>query len=189
MLEALSAEHAASAALAAADAESRRRYGVSEMQAFLRALGELEQRLQAGAGPRELVTHLRQAVDPVAAARAEAGAREALERSRSVCATGWCWPPTYALAILPSCCATCAKRSTSCRTCCRSCAPCTRAHPACAATLQWLDHEPAQLEALVADEALRRLVRENSLLASFGGAALAQAAGAPWRRASANCSR
>ncbi len=176
MLEALSAEHAASAALAAADAESRRRYGVSEMQAFLRALGELEQRLQAGAGPRELVTHLRQAVDPVAAARAEAGAREALEKLAQRVRDGLVLAADVRLGDI----AELLRDLREALDELPDLLPLLRAvhagDPACAATLQWLDHEPAQLEALVADEALRRLVRENPLLASFGGAALAQAA-------------
>lgn len=176
VLEALAAEHAASAALAAADADSRRRYGVSEMQAFLRALGELEQRLQSGAGPRELVAHLRQAVDPVAAARAEAGAREALEKLAQRVGDGLVLAADARLGDI----AELLRDLREALDDLPDLLPLLRAvhagDPACAATLQWLDHAPAQLEALVADEALRRLARENPLLARFGGAALAQAA-------------
>ncbi|SPA44181.1 AAA domain-containing protein [Cupriavidus taiwanensis] len=176
VLEALAAEHAASAALAAADADSRRRYGVSEMQAFLRALGELEQRLQSGAGPRELVAHLRQAVDPVAAARAEAGAREALEKLAQRVRDGLALAADARLGDI----AELLRDLREALDDLPDLLPLLRAvhagDPACAAALQWIDHAPAQLEALVADEALRRLTRANPVLARSGGAALAQAA-------------
>jgi len=182
VLEALAAEHAACAALAAADADSRRRYGVSEMQAFLRALNELEQRLQSGAGPRELVAHLRQAVDPVAAARAEAGAREALEKLAQRVRDGLALAGDARLGDI----AELLRDLREALDELPDLLPLLRAvhagDSACAATLQWLDHAPAQLEALVADEALRRLARENPVLARCGGAALAQAARAVAQR-------
>ncbi len=48
--------------------------------------------------------------------------------------------------------------------------------PACAASLQRIDLPPAHFDALIVDEAIKRLEREHPLLAQLGGAALAQAA-------------
>ncbi len=79
VLVALAEEHAA-AALATKQAESRKQYGVADMSAFLDALAVWEQRLQAGAEARHVMAHLKQAIDPVAAARMEAGARDALDK-------------------------------------------------------------------------------------------------------------
>ncbi|WP_454692654.1 AAA domain-containing protein [Achromobacter aloeverae] len=176
VLEQLAAEHAAASALAAADADSRKRYGVGEMQAFLRALADLEQRLQSGGGPRELVAYLRQAIDPVAAARAQAGARDALDKLDQRVGEGLALDADARLADI-------AEGLRDLREALDDLPdmlPLLRAvhagAPACAATLQRIDHAPAQLDALVADEALRRLERENPVLARFNGAALAQAA-------------
>ncbi|MFP3686105.1 hypothetical protein SB847_20570, partial [Bacillus sp. SIMBA_026] len=80
VLEQLATEQAAAAALNAADVDCRKRYGVNEMAAFLRALAELEARLASDGELRERIAHLRQAVDPLAALRIDAGAREALDK-------------------------------------------------------------------------------------------------------------
>lgn len=176
VVEALVAEHAASAALSAADADSRRRYGVSEMQAFLRALAELEQRLQSAGGPRELVAHLRQAVDPAAAARAQAGARAALDKLALRVRDGLTLAADTRLGDIAELLRDLREALDDLPDLLPLLRAVHAADPAYAATLQWLDHAPAQLEALVADEALRRLERESPALAGFSGAALAQAA-------------
>ncbi|KJK24749.1 DNA helicase [Burkholderiaceae bacterium 16] len=176
VLQALAAEHAASAALAASDADSRQRFGVSAMQDFLRALAELEQRLQAASGPRELVAHLRQAVDPAATARAQAGAREALDKLTLRVRDGLTLAPDARLGDIAELLRDLREALDDLPDLLPLLRAVHAADPACAATLQLLDHEPAQLEALVADEALRRLERESPALAHFSGAALAQAA-------------
>lgn len=176
VLEALAGEQAAEAALTAWDSDNRSRYGVTDMQAFLRAFAELEQRLQSGGGPIALVRHLRDAADPVASARAEAGAHDALDKLAAILRddleldAGARLGETAellrdlreSLDELPDM------------------LPLLRAlhagDAACARTLQRLNHAPPVLEALVADEALRRAERAHPALARFGGAGLAQAA-------------
>lgn len=129
VLEALAAEHAAIAALTAADAACRQRYGVAEMQSFLRSLAELEQRMQSGNGPRALIAHLRNAVDPIASAHAEASMGDTLGKLTTRVHDNLALPASAPWAPSPNCCATCAKPWTTCPTCCRCCAPCTAPAP------------------------------------------------------------
>jgi predicted DNA-binding WGR domain protein len=174
VLQALAAEHKASAAMSEAEADCRRRYGVDDMNAFLRALGELNTRLAAQSGLRMLIAHLRNAVDPVATALAQAHAREALDKLASRIGDGMSLAADTRLADI-------AEHARDLREALDDLPdllPLLRAvhaaDPAYAAALQMIDHAPAQFEALVADEALRRLERTNPTLARFNGAALAQ---------------
>lgn len=80
VLRALSAEQAAAAAVEAEQSTGRSRYGVSRLQDLIQALEQLRQRLATSASTRTLVEHVRGAVDPVAAARDEAGAQEPLDK-------------------------------------------------------------------------------------------------------------
>ncbi|MBD8528475.1 MULTISPECIES: AAA domain-containing protein [unclassified Massilia] len=176
VLAALAAEQQAAGALDAAEADSRQRYGVDDMNAFLRALGELEARLQAGAGPQALVAWLRAAADPIAAAALLARAAPVIERLAGLTHDTLDLAPAAPLGeiaellrdlreglddlpdLLP---------------------PLRAVHagdPACAMALRRLDHSPEEFDALLADEALRRAERAAPVLQAFGGAALAQAA-------------
>ena len=177
-LQALATEHAADSAVAEAEESSRKRYGVPAMQPFLLALADLQQRTSTTGITFQLVAHLRQAADPVAAAQAEAAARE----------------PLYALAQ-------CSREAIRLdhRTTLEDVAELMRdlresldelpdllpllrsvraADPAYAAALQDLALPPESLEALVAGEALKRLLRESPELSGFDGTALTRAAGA-----------
>ncbi|MCX4164348.1 MULTISPECIES: AAA domain-containing protein [Paraburkholderia] len=176
VLEALAAEHVASAAMNEVDGECRRRYGVSDMSAFLNALGELKVRLESDNGLRVLVAHLRDAVDPVATALAETRSREVLDKLAARVGDGLTLTTEARLADI-------AEYSRDLREALDDLPdllPLLRAvhaaDPAYAVALQTIDQPPAQLEALVVDEALRRLERGNPVLAGFNGAALAQTA-------------
>lgn len=176
VLETLSAEHAAIAAVTETDVQSRERYGVNDMHEFLQALAALQGRLRPGLSVHALITHLRQAVDPVRAAQAEAENRTGLGKlaQRAGTELGLFADTTLgdlaeqvrelreALDDLPDL------------------LPLLRAvqsgNPACAATLRRLDLSVLQLDALIADEALLRLERKDTGLAEFSGAALAQVA-------------
>ena len=176
VLEALATEHAASAAMSAADADCRRRYGVSDMSAFLNALGELKVRLESDSGLRALVAHLRHAVDPVETSLAEARSCGMLDKLAARVCDGTTLTTGARLADI-------AEHLRDLREALDDLPdllPLLRAvhaaDPTYAVALQMIDHAPAQIEALVADETLRRLERGNPVLARFNGAALAQTA-------------
>lgn len=176
VLENLAAEHEAIATLAATDSAGRKQYGVADFQAFMRALDELMQRLQSGSGPRVLIEHLKRTPDPIAAARAAAGMRERLDQLARYATESLTLDGDFrlgemaeqlrdlreALADLPDL------------------LPLLRAvhaaDPAYAWALQRIDQAPCDMEAMILDEALRRLERESPVLAKFGGAGLAQSA-------------
>jgi predicted DNA-binding WGR domain protein len=176
VLEALAAEHAASAALAAMDNENRKRYGVPDMQAFMRAANDLQAKLRAGTGPRTLIAHLRHAVDAMTAARAQAGARETLEKLAARVREGLALEPDARLGEI-------AELLRDVREALEDLPdllPLLRAaycgDTACAEALRRLALSPPQFDALIADEALRRLERNHPALTQFGGAGLARAA-------------
>lgn len=181
VLEQLAAEQAAAATLDSADVECRKRYGVSEMGAFLRALAELEARLASDDDLRERIAHLRRAVDPLSAARVEAGAREALDKLAGRIRENLVMSDDASLGDIAESLRDLREGLDDLPDLLPLLRAVHAADPAYAATLQSVDHAPAELEALIADEALRRLERENPVLARFGGAALAQAARAAAR--------
>ncbi|KUY84745.1 DNA helicase [Burkholderia cepacia] len=181
VLEQLAAEQAAAAALDSADVECRKRYGVSEMGAFLRALAELEARLASDDDLRERIAHLRRAVDPLSAARVEAGAREALDKLAGRIRENLVMSDDASLGDIAESLRDLREGLDDLPDLLPLLRAVHAADPAYAATLQSVAHAPAELEALIADEALRRLERENPVLARFGGAALAQAARAAAR--------
>jgi len=180
VLEQLAAEHAAAAALAQAEDEARRRYDVADLDALLSALAELERRLQgdpAGHAPlAALLGRLRQSGDPLASARAAAAAGPALERLGALAAADLALDDGATPAAL----AELLRDLREALDELPDMLPLLRAvqagDPACALALRRLDLAPAAIDAAVAHEALRRMEREHPILASFGGAALAQAA-------------
>ena len=176
VLNALAAEHAATAALAATDAQSRQRYGVGDMHAFVSALAELEQRLQKSDGLRDLVGYLRGSADPVAAAREQASAQNALDKLARHVGVDLAVNPDTRLGELAELLRDLRETLDDLPDLLPLLRSVHAGDPAYAAALQALDYPPVQLDALVADEALRRLERESPTLARFSGAALTQAA-------------
>ena len=176
VLENLVAEHAAAAALDQAAAALGRQYDVPDARAFLDALEQLAQQLRTGHGPRALVAALRAHPDAQEAARAAAGAGQPLAALRALL------EPELALAddVGLDRIAELLRDLREALDDLPDLLPMLRAlhagDPAVARMLQQLDYAPEQLDALVADEALRRAERDNPVLAHFGGAALAQAA-------------
>lgn len=176
VLEKLAAEHAATAALAATETSSGKHYGVEDIQAFLTALAEFTQRLQSGKGPSRLIEYLNQSEDAVAAAREIAGAKLALDQLALHAHEAMVLVSGIQLGEM-------AESVRDLREALEDLPdflPILRvvhtADSAYAETLQCLNHAPSHLEALIVDEALRRLERENPALAKFGGAGLAQSA-------------
>ncbi|GAA5161773.1 AAA domain-containing protein [Viridibacterium curvum] len=176
VLDALAAEHAATSALRSAEAAARKHYGVADMQGFLQALGELTQRLQSGGALRTMIDQLTRSADPVGATRAVASAKESLRQLAAQASESLVLDTGVRLGDI-------AEQMRDLREALDDLPdllPLLRAvhaaDPACAMALQRLDHAPALLDALIADEALRRLERESPVLARFGGAGLAQSA-------------
>jgi predicted DNA-binding WGR domain protein len=176
ILEQLADEQAAAAALALDDTALRQRYGVPDMPAFLAALTGLAQQLQQGAGPRAVIASLRASADPVRAAQAAAAARAPLEALQEVVTANLDLAPDTSLDRI----AEVLRDLREALDDLPDCLPLLRAlhagDPALARTLQQVDLAPEPLDALVVDEALRRMERASPVLAQFGGAALAQAA-------------
>jgi predicted DNA-binding WGR domain protein len=176
VLESLAAEQAAAATFGNANAALGQRYGVPDMRPFLHALEQLAQQLRAGAGPRALIASLRAHPDPLGAARAAAAACQPLDALRALLAPELTLAPDASLDQI----AEVLRDLREALDDLPDLLPMLRAlhagDPAVARALQQLDHAPEQLDALVADEALRRATRDNPVLAHFGGAALAQAA-------------
>jgi predicted DNA-binding WGR domain protein len=174
VLEALVAEQQADAALETLAVEARRRYDVTDLQAFLQALATLEGRLAGDDALRALVVQLRAAPDPAAAVRAGAGATAPLDtllRSTERLAG---LAPEITLSALGELLRDLREALDELP----DALPLLRAvhggDPACAALLTTANLAPPALEALVADEALRRLERAYPVLARVGGATLAQ---------------
>ncbi len=175
VLEALAAEHAAQADLTAFAATSQQQYGVSDMPAFLHALDELEQRLAKPDGPSALVARLRQSADAVAAARAEAASRQALASLARSVGQDLALDAGMRLGELAELLRDLREALDDLPDMLPLLRAVHSADPACTQVLQGLDHAPQGLDALVADEAFRRILRADTVLAGFNGAALAQA--------------
>jgi predicted DNA-binding WGR domain protein len=80
VLRALAAEQAAAAAVEAEQSAGLQRYGVPRLQDLIQAVEQLRQRFATSATTRQLVDHLRAAVDPLASARTHSNAREPLDK-------------------------------------------------------------------------------------------------------------
>lgn len=178
VLEALDAEHAAVAACEMAEVAGQVQFAVPDLAAFRDAHARLEERLPADVSLQNVVNWVRQSDDAPARAALLAGIRGGLrnlcEQVRGRLEQGVQMTPGQldtllrdlleALEDLPDA------------------LPLLRAlhagDTACCHTLRQIAALPASLDALVADEALQRLVREYPVLHKFGGAALSRSAAA-----------
>lgn len=176
VLQALAAEHAAVAALDAVDAASRSRYGVSSMRAFLEALTQCRQRLATSAELRALVTHLRQAVDPLAAARAEAQAVEPLTKLAQRITTNIELSDVLSLDQVAELLRDLREVLEDLPDLLPLLRAVQAADPAVRTALRTLPGPWEGMESAIADEALRRIEREAPQLARFDGVQLATAA-------------
>jgi predicted DNA-binding WGR domain protein len=176
VLERLQAEHCAAAALAAADQEGCRRYRVTSMQAFIDELAALALRLQSPGGPSALVEHLRRAPDPRGVVQAQAGACEPLSRLAGLLRKHLLIGDGASLGRIAETMRDLRESLDDLPDLLPLLRAVHAAGPAYAAAVLQVDAAPDALEALVADEAMRRLERGNALLAANGGAILAQAA-------------
>jgi hypothetical protein len=171
----LKAEHEALSRLAATEEEARQRYGASDMQQFLQTLEALRNRMNTPAGLQALVDHLRRAGDPAALVMSLAGAHDDVQALAAVVDSTLSAPDQWnleqtgelfrdlreALEDLPDL------------------LPLLQAvhdaDTAYAATVLGVHADPLALEALVADEAWRRLGRAHPVLERFSGTDLALA--------------
>jgi predicted DNA-binding WGR domain protein/very-short-patch-repair endonuclease len=175
VLTQLKAEHEALSRLAATEEEARQRYGASDMQQFLETLEALRNRMNTPAGLQALVDHLRRAGDPAALVMSLAGAHDDVQALAAVVDSTLSAPDQWnleqtgelfrdlreALEDLPDL------------------LPLLQAvhdaDTAYAATVLGVHADPLALEALVADEAWRRLGRAHPVLERFSGTDLALA--------------
>jgi predicted DNA-binding WGR domain protein len=176
ILEQLAAEHSALAAVKEADEESCGYYGVGSMRSFLQDVALLEQRLGSADGIGELVSHLRRAPDALAAARLEASFLIMLDQLAQLTSETLALDEELSLGSMAELVRDLREALDDLPDLLPVLRSVHQGDAACAGLLQKLDCIPAQLEALVADEAMRKLERETPILARFGGVALAQAA-------------
>ncbi len=176
VLQSLAAEQAATVALAEADASTCRQFGVQSMRGLLDAVTQLRER-QASSGPmRAMLDHLRAALDPVTAARNEAVAAEPLRKLGQRLDENVEGEPALSLAQVGELLRDLREGLEELP----DLLPLLRAvhagDAAVSAALRQLPLPALQIEAVVADEALRHLERAHPELARFDGAALAVAA-------------
>ncbi|WP_230970090.1 AAA domain-containing protein [Nitrogeniibacter aestuarii] len=176
VLETLAAEHAAIEAQDALAAESARRYGVADVQAFVDTAAELVDQLGHQGAPRRLVDGLRQTPDPVAAARVASASLDALETLARTVAEALSLRAGGTLQEIDEL----GRDLREVLDDVPDMLPLLRAvhetDPAFVATVQTLEAAPDVLDALILDENLKRMERSHPVLAQFGGAALAQSA-------------
>ena len=184
VLQTLVVEQQAQSALDTVGASICKHYSVGEFQPFVEAFKAIEQQLRVSNGPRVPIDQLRTVADPVSTARQLAGASSTLAELAALIEPALAVHSNIQLGDL-------AELLRDVRESLEDLPellPLLRAvhagDKACVAMLQQLDYAPPELEALVSDEALRRLEREQPILARFGGSALAQAA-----RTVAQCQR
>ena len=175
VVQALADEQAAAQRIDDAEAVARTRYGVADIQAFLTAATTLRERLPTDPVLRRLVAHLKQSPDPVAAARREASARDALNALAA-----------HARDVVDASADTLGTLAELLRDLRESMddlpdlLPLLRAVHGADAAVGWalrtLPGTPDATEAAIAAEALRRAERESPELARFDGVALARCA-------------
>ncbi|MEL1263236.1 AAA domain-containing protein [Pseudoxanthomonas putridarboris] len=174
VLLALAEEHAAAAAVAESDLAGRKRYGVPDMQGFLRALSELRQRTAAPGATRALLDHLGRSADAIAAAQGEAAAGEPLEKLARRIRDDLSFSGTATLGDIAELLRDLREGLDDLPDLLPLLRAVHAADPAYAAALRELPYAPEPMEALVAGEALKRLEREAPELARFDGVALAR---------------
>ncbi len=176
VLRTLAVEHAATAAVEEMDASNRTRFGVTDMAGFLAALEELQLRMQTSDASRCLVHHLRQAGDPVVSARAEAVTLDALEALAQQAGQGLRLGPHARLGELGELMRDLRENLDDLPDLLPLLRAVHGADAAYASAILELPHAPGELDALVAEEALKRFEREAPETTRFDGAALARTA-------------
>lgn len=176
LLTALQMEHQAVAAVAKAETTMRGRYGVASMASFLLAVDTWRRRTTEPGSVARLVAHLRSAVDPVAAAHAEAEAREPIEKLVQRMEASLTIPLSTTLGELAEVIRDLRESLEDLPDLLPTLRAVYAADAACAEVLRTLPYAPNELEALIANEALKRMQRETPAMAQVNGRMLAGAA-------------
>lgn len=176
VLRTLAAEQQVASELAELDSRHRANYGVASMAGLLDALQQLRQREQASDVTSEVLAHLRRAVDPVATARTDAAMGELLAKLVQRCEDGLSQGHEQTLAQLAEMLRDLRESQDDLPDMLPLLRAVHAAEPAVSHALRNLPLLPQQMEAAVAEEALRRVEREHPELARFDGAALAGSA-------------
>ncbi|ALN63358.1 WGR domain protein [Lysobacter antibioticus] len=176
VLEAKAAHHQADAAYAQAEERLRARLDTPAAAACLATLDQWTSASAASPVLRELLERLRAAPDPLAHAAREAEYADPLLRLQQIVESRLDMPKTVSLGELAEWTRDLRESLDDLPDFLPSLRAIHQAGPAYAHALQQLDLPASQLEALVADEALARLYREQPELARFDGRTLADAA-------------
>lgn len=176
VLEWLAARHAAAAALARLETDAAQRHGVADIHAFIASAADFSQRVQAGGSARTLLAHITSASEPQREIRATATALQALQQLADLGSTAVQIPPGMPLADLAELLRDLREALDELPDLLPLLRAVDAAEPACAGVLRGLDLAPDALDALMLDETLRRIEREQPEAQRFGGAGLALAA-------------
>ncbi|ALN82553.1 AAA domain protein [Lysobacter antibioticus] len=176
VLEAKAAHHQADAAYAQAEERLRARLDTPAAAACLATLDQWTNASAASPVLRELLERLRAAPDPLAHAAREAEYADPLLRLQQIVESRLDMPKTVSLGELAEWTRDLRESLDDLPDFLPSLRAIHQAGPAYAHALQQLDLPASQLEALVADESLARLYREQPELARFDGRTLADAA-------------
>lgn len=176
VLEAKAAHHQADAAYAQAEERLRARLDTPAAAACLATLDQWVSASAVSPVLRELLERLRAAPDPLAYAARAAEYTEPLVRLQQIVESRLDMPKTVSLGELAEWTRDLRESLDDLPDLLPALRAIHQADPAYAYALQHLDLPASQLEALVADESLARLYREQPELARFDGRSLADAA-------------
>ncbi|MGO1000492.1 DUF4011 domain-containing protein [Lysobacter sp. CA196] len=176
VLQAKAAHHQADAAYVQAEERLRARLGTPAAASCLATLDQWAAALASSPVLRELLERLRAAPDPLVHAAGEAEYADALRRLQEIVDGRLDMPKSVSLGELAEWTRDLRESLDDLPDFLPSLRAIHQADPAYAHVMQQVDLPAPQLEALIADEALARLYREQPELARFDGRALAEAA-------------
>ncbi|WP_029920122.1 AAA domain-containing protein [Nevskia soli] len=176
ILEALSAEHSATAALTHAQQEVLQRYGVADVDSFAKAVEAIRQRVMALPILRKLRQKLAAAADPAVEAQRESTSGAAVIRLQALASTHFLFSDGTTLEQIGEHVRDLRERLEELPDMLPLLQALHQAEPACVSLLLRHALAPARLEALVAWESLARIQRARPELARFDEGSLTRLA-------------